>query len=258
MPVPSSGYPRTAAVSPRVHVVDQTDSTNALLLRDSADSPDTHPHLSVVLTRNQTNGRGRLDRTWITPPDTAVAVSVLLRVGALEVPWRGWIPLVAGLALTRAVAAQILKHQVTLKWPNDVLVDGRKIAGILTEVSSSDPTVVVVGAGINTTMLPVDLPVPTATSFGALDLKVDEDKLVEDFVAGLRDGIAALAVGGPDAVRDDVVGVCQTIDHVVAVTLPDGGGLDGTATGLDEAGRLIVDTGSGTSIVSAGDVVHVR
>ena len=85
MPIPSEGFPLSAAVSPRVHVIETVDSTNAKLLRDAADDPDGHPHLSVVVTRDQRAGRGRLDRTWTTPPGSALAVSVLLRVGAVDV-----------------------------------------------------------------------------------------------------------------------------------------------------------------------------
>ena len=74
------GFPLSAAVSPRLHVIETVDSTNAALVRDATADPAGHPHLSVVLTRDQRAGRGRLDRTWITPPGSAVAVSVLLRV----------------------------------------------------------------------------------------------------------------------------------------------------------------------------------
>ena len=77
MPIPSEGFPLSAAVSPRVHVIETVDSTNAKLLRDAADDPDGHPHLSVVVTRDQRAGRGRLDRAWTTPPGSALAVSVL-------------------------------------------------------------------------------------------------------------------------------------------------------------------------------------
>ena len=148
MTIPAEGYPRAAAVSPRVHVLDHADSTNAKLLQDAAESPDTHPHLSLVLTRDQRAGRGRLDRVWSAPPGTALAVSVLLRVGAVALADRGWIPLVAGAALRGAISEQLPNTPVSLKWPNDVLVGAgagaRKISGILVEVLPSDPQTVVV------------------------------------------------------------------------------------------------------------------
>ncbi|GAA4060492.1 biotin--[acetyl-CoA-carboxylase] ligase [Microbacterium laevaniformans] len=259
MSIPTEGYPLTAAVSPRVHVIESVDSTNAKLIRDAEDDPDGHPHLSLLVTRDQRAGRGRLDRTWVTPPGSALAVSIVLRVGAVAVHDRGWIPLVAGAAMVDAVAAQLPEHTVTLKWPNDVLVDGRKICGILAEVLPTDPHTVILGAGVNTAMAEVDLPVPTATSFAAFGIEADEDRLLAAYVGRLRDLIAQLAVGGGEAVAADVAERCATLGSRVSVSLPDETVLVGTARRLDADGRLVVATGDGVeSIVGAGDVVHVR
>lgn len=269
MPIPAQGYPLAAAVTPRLHVAQSVSSTNAKLLRDAAADPDGHPHLSVVLTRDQRAGRGRLGRTWTAPPETALAVSVLLRVGAVETADRGWIPLVAGEAMARAVAAQLGDDagapavEVAVKWPNDVLVGapgtgGRKICGILAEVLPTDPHAVVVGVGVNTTMETVDLPVQTATSFADQGVTADEDRLVADFLAALRDGIADLAVGGHAAVAARVAERCSTLGSQVAVSLPDGTTLRGRAVRLDAAGRLVIEAEGVESVVGAGDVVHVR
>ena len=276
MPIPTQGFPRAAAVSPRLQVVDSVDSTNAKLLRDAAADPDGHPHLAVVVTDDQRAGRGRLDRVWAAPAGTALAISVLLRVAAVEVADRGWIPLVAGSAMRQAIAAQLPGRAVTLKWPNDVLVgekDGgpaRKISGILAEVLPSDPMAVVVGAGVNTTMETVDLPVPTATSFADQGVDVDEDRLLADYLEALRDGIAALAVGGHAAVADEIAEHCSTLGEEVSVSLPvpaseagePGGDVDATLRGvavrLDASGRLVVESAGVETVVNAGDVVHVR
>ncbi|WP_242089993.1 biotin--[acetyl-CoA-carboxylase] ligase [Microbacterium lacticum] len=276
MPIPTQGFPRAAAVSPRLQVVDSVDSTNAKLLRDAAVDPDGHPHLAVVVTDDQRAGRGRLDRVWAAPAGTALAISVLLRVAAVEVADRGWIPLVAGSAMRQAIAAQLPGRAVTLKWPNDVLVgekDGgpaRKISGILAEVLPSDPTAVVVGAGVNTTMETVDLPVPTATSFADQGVDVDEDRLLADYLEALRDGIAALAVGGHAAVADEIAEHCSTLGEEVSVSLPapaseagePGGDVDttlrGVAVRLDASGGLVVQSAGVERVVNAGDVVHVR
>ncbi|WP_279071983.1 biotin--[acetyl-CoA-carboxylase] ligase [Microbacterium lacticum] len=276
MPIPTQGFPRAAAVSPRLQVVDSVDSTNAKLLRDAAVDPDGHPHLAVVVTDDQRAGRGRLGRVWAAPAGTALAISVLLRVAAVEVADRGWIPLVAGSAMRQAIAAQLPGRAVTLKWPNDVLVgekDGgpaRKISGILAEVLPSDPMAVVVGAGVNTTMETVDLPVPTATSFADQGVDVDEDRLLADYLEALRDGIAALAVGGHAAVADEIAEHCSTLGEEVSVSLPapaseagePGGDVDttlrGVAVRLDASGGLVVQSAGVERVVNAGDVVHVR
>lgn len=276
MPIPTQGFPRAAAVTPRLQVVDSVDSTNAKLLRDAAADPDGHPHLAVVVTDDQRAGRGRLDRVWAAPAGTALAISVLLRVAAVEVADRGWIPLVAGSAMRRAIAAQLPGRAVTLKWPNDVLVgekDGgpsRKISGILAEVLPTDSMAVVVGAGVNTTMETVDLPVPTATSFADQGVDVDEDRLLADYLEALRDGVAALAVGGHAAVADEIAEHCSTLGEEVSVSLPvpaseagePGGDVDATLRGvavrLDASGRLVVESAGVETVVNAGDVVHVR
>src|SRR5262245_20370746 len=136
MPLHPNGYPLAAAASPRVQVIQTTDSTNADVVAHVQDAPDEWPHLSLLVTDDQRAGRGRLDRTWTTPPGTALAVSVVVRIGGIPPASRGWIPLVAGAAMTRAVAAQLrgTSHSARLKWPNDVLLDGAKLCGILAEV----------------------------------------------------------------------------------------------------------------------------
>lgn len=260
MAIREEGYPRAAAISPRVQVRERTGSTNADLVAAAASDPAGWPHLSVLLTTDQTGGRGRLDRSWTTPPDAALAVSTVVRVPGLPVASRAWIPLVAGAAMTRAVAAQLPGHTVRLKWPNDVLVDGRKICGILAEVPPGDLDAVVVGTGVNTRMAAVDLPVTTATSFATLGVDADDDALLADYLAALDEQLRALVSSGAVAsgVHGEVEALCATVGMDVAVSLPDGSTLRGRAERLDADGRLVVASAAGETAVSAGDVVHVR
>ncbi len=261
----SEGFPLTAAVSPRVQVVESTDSTNADVIRHVIDEPFEWPHLSLLLTNDQRAGRGRLDRTWVTPPGSALAVSVAVDASALPVAARGWIPLIAGAAMTRAIAAQLVGsvHSATLKWPNDVLLDGSKICGILSEVVPGHADVVVIGSGVNTRMASVDLPVATATSFAAAGLTCDDDRLLADYLRALDEQLKALAAAGGDAAASGVLGevesLCSTLESDVAVSLPNGETLWGRAQRIDADGRLVVvQDAEFESIVSAGDVVHVR
>ncbi|MDY0908975.1 biotin--[acetyl-CoA-carboxylase] ligase [Microbacterium sp. CFBP9034] len=265
MSISTDGYPLTAAVSPRVQVVESTDSTNADVVRHVLDAPAEWPHLSLLLTTDQRAGRGRLDRSWTTPPGTALAISVVVRVDGIPQAWRGWVPLIAGAAMTRAVAAQVrgTGHSATLKWPNDVLLDGAKLCGILAEVVPGHPDAIVVGAGVNTRMPKTDLPVETATSFEALGLEADDDRLLADYLTALDEQLSALAAAGGDpassGVHAEVEALCSTVGSDVAVSLPDGEVLRGRAQRIDLDGRLVVEQESEfESAVSAGDVVHVR
>jgi len=263
MPIPEAGYPRAAAVSPRVQVVETTDSTNADVVAAVVAEPALWPHLSLLLTTDQRAGRGRLDRSWTTPPGTALAVSVVLDVSTVPIEARGWIPLVAGAAMTRAVRRQLKGRGAStadLKWPNDVLVDGGKICGILAEAVPGDLTTVVVGAGVNTRMTRADLPVSTAISFAALGYDCDDDRLLADYLGELSSLVAALGEGprGVERVHRDVEDLCATVGTPVEVSLPDGTALSGSAVRLDETGRLVVASGTVETTVSAGDVVHVR
>ena len=251
-------------MSPRVQVTESTDSTNADVAAAVTADPAAWPHLALLLTTDQRAGRGRLDRTWTAPPGTALAVSVVVRVPDVPLEARGWIPLVAGAAMARAIGEQLrgTAHQARLKWPNDVLVDGSKICGILAEVVPAEPDVIVVGAGVNTRMPRIDLPVITATSFESLSLECDDDRLLADFLRALDEQLAALAEARGDAVASGVLAgvekLCATIGKDVVVSLPDGAQLEGAAVRIDPHGRLVVTTGVVETPVSAGDVVHVR
>lgn len=248
---------RAAAVASRLAVVAQSASTNAELRERSADA-DAWPHLSVLVTDTQTAGRGRLDRNWVAPAGSALAVSVLLRALPDDLSARGWIPLAAGVAMTDAVAAQLPGHDVGLKWPNDVLVDGRKICGILAEATAD---AVIVGSGVNTAMTAEQLPVPTATSFAAVGAVADADRLIADYLTRLDALLGALHRGAhavSSGLHADAVARCATLGRQVRVMLPGGAELTGTATGIDEDGRLVVADAAGEHPISAGDVVHVR
>jgi BirA family biotin operon repressor/biotin-[acetyl-CoA-carboxylase] ligase len=248
--------PRARSIAGRLETVPHSGSTNADL-RALAVDESAWPHLSVLLTRNQTAGRGRLDRSWIAPPDTALAISVLLR-RPTDPRLRAWVPLLAGAAMTDAVARQLPTRAVGVKWPNDVLVGDHKISGILAEVTGA---AVVVGAGVNTAMTARQLPVSTATSFAVERAAADEDRLVADYLDGLSTRLDALVAAG-DAVASGAWAAvserCQTIGRPVRVLLPGDDVWEGTAVGLDEDGRLRVETGGRERVVSAGDVVHVR
>lgn len=258
-------FAQSAAYAPRLDVLASTGSTNADLVAAVSTAPYEWPEGSVLLTTDQRRGRGRLDREWTTPPGSALAVSVLVHADGVPMEARGWLSLIAGMAMTRAVARvlQGTPHTAQLKWPNDVLVDGKKICGILAEaVRTDDVDAIVIGAGLNTAMTAEQLPTSTATSFAALGVDVDVDLLLSAYLFTLEERWGALrATGGNPytaGVHAEVVAVCGTLGRQVRVHLPGDALLEGEATGIDAHGRLEVTSADGVITVSAGDVVHVR
>lgn len=215
----------------------------------------------VVVADHQTAGRGRLDRTWETPSGTAVTFSMLLRPTVPPASWP-WLPLLTGHTVAKALRAE--GYDAHVKWPNDVLVDERKVAGILVErVDTPAGAAAVVGVGINVGLAEDELPVPTATSLAlASDGQVpSRDTVLLDVVAALREGYDAWQAGGDAATErlaSSYASNCATIGQQVRVDLPTGDSITGEATGVDPDGRLVVETGSGPQRVGAGDVVHVR
>src|SRR5215469_14248248 len=140
-----------------VRVVEQTGSTNADLLAEAR--AGTGDGL-VLVAEAQTAGRGRLGRRWVSPPRGTLTFSVLLRPVGVPAGLLGWLPLLAGVATTSALA-KTAGVDARLKWPNDVLVGGAKLAGILAERWGES---IVLGIGINVFQRRDELPVPTATS----------------------------------------------------------------------------------------------
>lgn len=203
------------------------------------------------MTADQTHGRGRLDRSFEITAGRGLAVSVLLRPPAEAARWV-WLPLLTGLAV--ADTLQGLGLDPALKWPNDALVSGRKIAGILVErVETDEGPAAVVGIGLNVDLTEEDLPVPTATSLRIEGARHgDLTRITVLLLRHLARHVATWESGAD--LREAYQRRCDTIGRVVDVSLPDGSTLTGTADGIDDLGRLVV---AGTAI-SAGDVTHVR
>jgi len=262
--------PLARAAAPALEVVDAIGSTNAELA--SRERRGAQAHGTVIVTLDQTAGRGRLDRSWVAPAGSAVAVSVLV-AGPLPPASLPWLPLIGGLAGADAVAAELPRSAVEVKWPNDVLVTGRdgrprKVAGVLAELVA-ETGAVVLGIGVNTAMAPDQVPVPTATSIAVERPSAGDDPiaLADRVVAAIVDGVlrrvaSLVAASGDAAVAGldaELLHRCGTLGRRVQVQLPGGGSIVGTATGLDASGALVVTGDDGTATaVHAGDVTHLR
>jgi BirA family biotin operon repressor/biotin-[acetyl-CoA-carboxylase] ligase len=260
--------PIAAQLASNLLVLDEASSTNDVLAR-LARAGD-QPHLSTVITLNQTAGRGRLGRSWVAPPGTMLAASVLLRPlldgEPLKPNMAGWLPLIAGAAMSESIDALVGGGRTGLKWPNDIQVDGLKVCGVLAELLPSGA--VVMGSGINLSLTKDELPVPTATSLTLVGVGLAGPELVDAVLAGYLRVLAELldrfVAAGGDATVSGVHRVvsewCRTIGRQVRVELPGTRDLYGTATGIDRSGCLLVrsEPNELVTAVAAGDVTHLR
>lgn len=256
---PTLDHARLAGLAPEivVEVLETATSTNAVAAeRARAGAPAG----LVVVAEHQTAGRGRLDRTWETPERSSLTFSLVLRPGVAAADWP-WLPLLTGHVVVKTLRAA--GYAAGVKWPNDVLIGERKLAGILLErVESPDGPAAIVGVGLNVSLTEDELPVPTATSLliesGS---PPDRTELLVSLLASLLEAYDAWEAGGADAtarLRSSYAAECVTVGRDVRVEMPTGEPLTGRATGVDESGRLVVAGPDGQTAVGAGDVVHVR
>ena len=218
----------------------------------------------VLSADHQSAGRGRLDRQWTAPPRSGLAVSVLLTPRTVDTARWSWLTLLTGLAMVD-VLHQVAGLPARLKWPNDVLVDGRKVCGVLAElVTTPSGPAVVVGAGLNVSLAEDELPVPTATSLLlAESATTDREVLLRAYLRALehRYDRWRTALGDPRAsgIGPAYREACATLGQGVRVALPSGQVVSGAAEGVDDQGRLLVRTAAGpVEALAAGDVHHVR
>jgi BirA family transcriptional regulator, biotin operon repressor / biotin---[acetyl-CoA-carboxylase] ligase len=200
---------------------------------------------TVAVADHQTAGRGRLGRSWTAPSGTSLLVSILLRPAHLAADRRHLVT--AAVALAAAQACQIVAgFSPEIKWPNDLLVGDRKLAGILAE---TERDAVVVGMGINVASAP-----PEGVSVEELaGHPVDRGELLAATLEGLEGWYR-----DPPGVMVAYKEACATIGRQIRVELPSGQ-LLGRAEFIDELGHLVVRTDDGALVdLAAGDVVHVR
>ncbi|MEQ4518992.1 biotin--[acetyl-CoA-carboxylase] ligase [Pseudarthrobacter sp. B907] len=260
----------------QLSVVDSTGSTNADLLHGVSVDPRAYPDLTVLAAEYQSAARGRLDRHWEAPARSSVSVSIVLRpVNAegrpLPTQSYSWLSLLAALALREALL-ETAGIPAELKWPNDVLVRGKKIAGILAQLGPmGDGAVppVVLGTGLNVTLTAAELPVPTATSvLLEQPATVDRTALLKSYLSRFAtlyrsfcnaDGDPAAGMAGGPSLHKRVEHVLTTLGKQVRAQLPGDHEIIGHATRLDDYGSLlVVDAGGHEHVVTAGDVVHLR
>ncbi len=266
----------------------RTGSTNADLM---ARARDGAPEGIVLAAEEQTAGRGRLGRSWVSPPRAALTFSLLVRPHRVPPARRSWLPLLAGVATATAVREATGLH-AALKWPNDVMVGERKLAGILAEQPGNagrPGDAVIVGVGINVSMRREELPPAGRGSLAATSLllegsaSLDRERLLRGVLAeferwylpwcaaageagagpvavqaadatGQAADAAGQAAGDPEgrrSLRQAYLSLCSTLGRDVRVELPGGRLLSGAAVDVDCEGRLVVRAGSAGSVAVA-------
>ncbi|MEX3505012.1 biotin--[acetyl-CoA-carboxylase] ligase [Corynebacterium sp. LK2510] len=221
-----------------VRWVESVGSTNAELLANGEPG-------DVLIADEQTAGRGRMGRTWVTPKGAQFAFSVM--VLADDTNRIGLIPLATGLAIADVIP------EATLKWPNDILIRGKKVAGVLSEADFAGETPrVVIGTGINVAFREEDLPVENATSLNLEGIDVEWDRFAADILNALGARLQQWHDDDPRLI-EDYRAACSTIGQSVRLERS-GNDVHGTVERVTDTGEIVID---GTAY-SAGDVTHLR
>lgn len=229
----------------RVSVVELTSTTQGdlvQLVRDGkANAGD------VIVAEYQSAGRGRLDRSFEAAKGSALLFSFYIEPKRNRDDW-GWIPLIAGYCVAKTLHA----YDAKIKWPNDILIKGKKVSGLIAEFAGDG---VVVGIGINVGMEERELPVDTATSLlleGAVDLTRNQIlcELLEEFEEHFSPWDK-----GVDEVQPLYVQLSETLGKDVRIEYPGGATHLATAESISDTGALVLD--DGTHVQSA-DVIHLR
>lgn len=231
-------------------------------------------HGTVVAADSQTAGRGRLSRTWFSPPGANLYCSIILRM--MRPPdrlmeWLSWLPLISALAAAEAIE-QVSSTNVSVKWPNDLLISERKVGGILCESGTGTRSgpFQIIGIGINVNVDPEDWPADLSDSATSIwqerRIVVDRNRLLAQLLLELEQCLDELAIHGTDRIALAYYQRCSTIGHTVQATLANGDVVVGLAEGIGQDGSLRVrpqatQPGSGTPELvhlRVADIIHVK
>ncbi len=258
---------RTEAIGRTIHYCASMDSTNnaAIALAQGGAC-----HGTLVLADTQRAGRGRRGRQWHSPPGRHLYCSVILRISPEQTRYLTIIPLASALAVADAILDSTA-IQCRLKWPNDILIGEKKVAGILCESVGAHPTpIIVIGIGINVNGGPEDFPQDlkktAATLSGNRDKPIDRTGLVSVLMNRLEERIALISSQTVQGLLDAYRVRCSTVGQLVRAVLGENHIIDGLAEAVGVDGSLHIRRGSpagrGPSdeiiAVHSADIVHLR
>jgi len=234
----------TAAPRFDIDVLAESASTNTELLSRARDGA---PSGTVVVAERQTAGRGRLGREWIAAAGDSLTFSLLWRFPPGTNP--GGLSLAVGVGVARALR-KVGAGDTALKWPNDVLRGGRKLGGILIEMSN---TAVVIGIGVNL-RLPAAMPADLREQAAALDAGTDANALLAALLSELLTVLDEFAAGGFAALREEWQARHAWTGKAVRVALHEAAVVEGICAGVADDGALLLETADGVQRILAGDV----
>jgi len=233
-----------------VRVVERCSSTNDVLLREGFAAP------VLLAAEEQTAGRGRRGRRWHSAPGAGVTFSLGRRVRR-PVRELAALSLVAGVAAVRALRALGVRA-AGLKWPNDLVVDGAKLGGILVE-TRSQAAHAVIGIGINCRRTPgLDRRLQRQIAFLDEFASVSRNRVIQETALALLKALEAFEAGGLDAVRADWEAMDAHAGQRLRVRLANGRVLTGMADGLAHDGSLRLMTRTGVRAIASGRVISAR
>ena len=250
-----------------LHLFDELPSTNTEAVRLAQSGA---PHGTVIAADSQTDGRGRLGRHWYSPSGKNVYCSIILRFAAENPAFcLSWLPLISAAGVARTVQV-VSGLRTSVKWPNDVLLGRRKLAGILCERAGTSNVFVVVGIEVNVNIsrdaFPEELREEATSISAEAGRPFDRARLLGELLSELEIRYEALLAGPRLEALDEYLARCSTIGKPVRVSLADGSSVEGWADSIADDGALRVirsrssdgSTASGIMEIRAGDVVHLR
>jgi BirA family biotin operon repressor/biotin-[acetyl-CoA-carboxylase] ligase len=230
-----------------VDVLAECDSTNACLLARAETGAAAG---TAIAAERQTAGRGRLGRIWYSDAGASLTFSLLWRFPSGTYP--GGLSLAAGVAVAEVLQAMGVPG-IALKWPNDVLLEGRKLGGILVEMVSGAPDAAVIGVGLNLS-LPAGLPDEVRAVAAALDQIPDRNRLLAHLLLALRDALEQFSLQGFGALRHRWLRLNAYADAPVQILSEFAAPLSGRCVGIAEDGALLLESANGVQRIISGEV----
>jgi BirA family transcriptional regulator, biotin operon repressor / biotin---[acetyl-CoA-carboxylase] ligase len=261
----------TTRLGHRIELFDSLPSTNREAVQLAQADVE---HGTVVVAGSQTAGRGRLSRTWFSPPGANLYCSLILRTTRPPehvAEWLSWLPLISALAAAEAIKEVSAVH-VSVKWPNDLLISERKVGGILCESGTgirSEPFQII-GIGINVNMdhddWPTDLRDLATSIWQERKIVVDRNRLLAQLLLEIEQCLDELVIHGTSRLAQAYYQRCSTIGLTIRATLANGDAIVGLAVGIGQDGSLRVrpqathpDSGTPEVIqLRVADIIHVR